>query len=88
MKDVGKFYGQKAYFTTISYILRPFGLCCGHFDILFPFWYVVPRKIWQPWIWFIEIVWSGSAQPELTYLLRTDSYGRYLIVFRSWKFRS
>jgi hypothetical protein len=21
---------------------------CGNFRIFFPFWYVVPRKIWQP----------------------------------------
>jgi hypothetical protein len=23
-------------------------ICCGHFGIVFPFWYAVPRKIWQP----------------------------------------
>jgi hypothetical protein len=28
--------------VAIWYILRLFG-------IFFPFWYVVPRKIWQPW---------------------------------------
>jgi hypothetical protein len=48
MEDVGKFYIHSAYFSAISYILRQFGKFCGHFDILFPFWYVVPRKIWQP----------------------------------------
>jgi hypothetical protein len=30
------------YFMVIWYILRPFGI----FSL---FWYVVPRKIWQPW---------------------------------------
>jgi hypothetical protein len=27
----------------------PLGLFCSHFGIFSPFWYVVPRKIWQPW---------------------------------------
>jgi hypothetical protein len=31
-------------------ILRPFGIPCGHLVYLFPFGYVVPRKIWQPWL--------------------------------------
>jgi hypothetical protein len=29
------------YFVTIWYILWSFG-------IFFPFWYIVPRQIWQP----------------------------------------
>jgi hypothetical protein len=38
--------------------LWPFGICilyhlvyvlCGHLVYFPPFWYVVPRKIWQPW---------------------------------------
>jgi hypothetical protein len=32
------------------HILWPFGIFSGHFGIFFPFWYVVPRKIWQPWL--------------------------------------
>jgi hypothetical protein len=49
MKDVGKFYVPLVYVTAISlfiaiwYILWPFGIFCGHFGIVFPFWYVVPR---------------------------------------------
>jgi diadenosine tetraphosphatase ApaH/serine/threonine PP2A family protein phosphatase len=37
----------------ISSILLPFSIFvaiwyfCGHFGIPFPFWYVLPRKIWQ-----------------------------------------
>jgi hypothetical protein len=38
----GLFYGYFAYFVAIWYILWLFG-------IFFSFWYVVPRKIWQPW---------------------------------------
>jgi hypothetical protein len=48
MKDVGKFYVHLVYFTAILYILGPFVIFCGHFGIFFPFWYVVPTKIWQP----------------------------------------
>jgi hypothetical protein len=36
MKDIGKFYGHSVYFTAISFILRPFGLLCGHFGIFSP----------------------------------------------------
>jgi hypothetical protein len=49
MKDVGKCYDRLVYFTAISYILWPFGIFCGCCAIFFQFWYVVPRKIWQPW---------------------------------------
>jgi hypothetical protein len=49
LEDAGAFYGPLVYFTyghlvyfvAIWYILLPFG-------IFFPFWYVVPRQIWQP----------------------------------------
>jgi hypothetical protein len=42
------FYGHVVYFTAIWYILWTFGIICGKFGIFFPFWYVVPGKIWQP----------------------------------------
>jgi hypothetical protein len=38
MEDVGIFYGHLIYFLAIWYIVWLFGL----------FWYIVPRKIWQP----------------------------------------
>jgi hypothetical protein len=41
MEDVGIFNGHLVYFTAIWYILWLFG-------VFSPFWYVVPRKIWQP----------------------------------------
>jgi hypothetical protein len=44
MKDVGKCYGHLVYFTDISHILWPFVVIW----YIFQFWYVVPRKIWQP----------------------------------------
>jgi hypothetical protein len=36
------------YFTTIGNILWPLGIFCGHLVYFLPFWYFVPRKIWQP----------------------------------------
>jgi hypothetical protein len=45
--------------TKNQYLVRPWkgivGVLYGHLDylrpfgIFFPFWFVVPRKIWQPW---------------------------------------
>jgi hypothetical protein len=40
--DIGKLYGHLVNFVAIWYILWLFGT-------FFPFWYVVPTKIWQPW---------------------------------------
>jgi hypothetical protein len=37
----GIFCGHLVYFVTIWYISRAFGTFS-------PFWYVIPRKIWQP----------------------------------------
>jgi hypothetical protein len=30
--------------------LWPFGIFLWIFGLFFPFWYVAPRKIWQPWL--------------------------------------
>jgi hypothetical protein len=37
--------------SALQRFLWPFGMFCGHFWCVcfFQFWYVVPRKIWQPW---------------------------------------
>jgi hypothetical protein len=43
------------YFMAIRNILRTIGTLwlfdtfCVHLVHFFPFWYHVPRKIWQPW---------------------------------------
>jgi hypothetical protein len=49
------FCGHLVYFVDSCYILWPVAEFCGHLLYLygylvcvFPFWYVVPRKIWQP----------------------------------------
>jgi hypothetical protein len=50
------------HFVAIWSILRPFvkilwqfGIFYGHLVYFSPFWYVVPRKIWQPCTWGTEI---------------------------------
>jgi hypothetical protein len=56
MEEAGIFYGH-LFFPAIWSILWPFCICFGHllhFVVIlwlhfFPFWYVVPRQIWQPW---------------------------------------
>jgi hypothetical protein len=48
MDDVGLFYGHLAYVTAILYTLWPFGIFYGYLLYFSPFWYVAPRKIWQP----------------------------------------
>jgi hypothetical protein len=42
MEDFCLFYGHLVYF------LRPFDVFNGYLVNSVPFWYVVPRKIWQP----------------------------------------
>jgi hypothetical protein len=49
MENIGIFYDHLVYFTAIGNILWPFHLFCGHLVYFPPFWYFVPRKIWQPW---------------------------------------
>jgi hypothetical protein len=47
MLDVGIF---SAILSILSPTLFwPFGTFRGHLIYFSPFWYVVPRKIWQPW---------------------------------------
>jgi hypothetical protein len=45
----GQFFGHLAYVMAIWYIFRPFNIHInGHLVYSPPFWYVMPRKIWQP----------------------------------------
>jgi hypothetical protein len=48
MEDFGIFYGHFVYFKAIGYILWLFSIFYGYLLYFSPFWYVVPRKIWQP----------------------------------------
>jgi hypothetical protein len=49
MEDVGIFYVQLVNFPAIWHILWPFGIFSHVLVHLYPFWYVVSRKIWHPW---------------------------------------
>jgi hypothetical protein len=75
---------QYPYFIAFGSILRPFCIFWGHllyFMFLvysFPFWYVVPRKIWQPWF---ELSWNGGA----TYVTMSKSI---LQKVKNWKCRN
>jgi hypothetical protein len=51
MDEVGIFYGPFFYFTVIWYVLLPLVIFCGNLVYISPFWYVAPRKIWQPCCW-------------------------------------
>jgi hypothetical protein len=52
------------YFMEIRYTLWPFGIhnlrrlgiFCSNLEYFYPFLYVVQRKIWQPWIFYIAII--------------------------------
>jgi hypothetical protein len=59
MENLDIFYDHLVYFTAIGNILWPFGIFCGHLVFFSPFWYIVPRKIWQPWI--VGNCLSGTA---------------------------
>jgi hypothetical protein len=49
MKNAGLFYRHLEYITAILYILRSFGNLLVIWHMFSPFWYIVRRKIWQPW---------------------------------------
>jgi hypothetical protein len=50
LRPIGKFYGH-------------FGTFCGPFGIFFPFWFIVPRKIWQPCLKAVTVAGqTNSAQ--------------------------
>jgi hypothetical protein len=49
MEDDGYFDGHLVHFMVFCYILLTFGIVRGDLVYLFPFWYLVPIKIWQPW---------------------------------------
>jgi hypothetical protein len=48
MDNVVMFYDHLKYFSVICYILWTFGIGRGNLAYFSPFWYFVPREIWQP----------------------------------------
>jgi hypothetical protein len=54
--DVALFMFYAMNFMANWKVLRPFGIFCGQLpSIFFPFWYVMPRKIWQPCVQPISV---------------------------------
>jgi hypothetical protein len=49
MEDDGIFYTHVVYFTFFCSILWAFGIVRGNLVYFSPFWYFVPRQIWQPY---------------------------------------
>jgi hypothetical protein len=49
MENSGIFYSYLEYFTGIGYIFRQFGNVVIIWYSFPRFWYIVSRKIWQPW---------------------------------------
>jgi hypothetical protein len=70
MQDVGILYGHLVYFTAIWSILYIWYISCllGYFVQFFPFWYIVPRKIWQLWCRnsFAHVTFDLSGEPAMT----------------------
>jgi hypothetical protein len=49
LEDDGIFYRHLVHFTAFCSILWTFGIVRVNLVYFFPFWYLEPRKIWQPW---------------------------------------
>jgi hypothetical protein len=56
MEDHGIFFGH------FCYILWTFGIVRGNLAYFYPFWYFVPRKIWQPWSCETECNWQAAFE--------------------------
>jgi hypothetical protein len=56
------------YFMTIWSILRPLEICYGHLAYFSPFWYFVPRKIWQPCSQPKTVHWRSKTWTVIVYL--------------------
>jgi hypothetical protein len=51
--------------TANKYFVWPFCILCGHLEYSSQFWYVEPRKIWQPWstfTWMLDELWMKSGE--------------------------
>jgi hypothetical protein len=49
MEGVGIFYAIWSILRTFWYILGHFSIFCDNLLYFQQFWYVLERKIWQPW---------------------------------------
>jgi hypothetical protein len=49
LEKIGIFFGHLENITSLCYILWQIGNFESIWYIFPPFWYIVSRKIWQPW---------------------------------------
>jgi hypothetical protein len=49
MENVGTINGYLEYLRAIWYILLSFGIFYCRLVYFYPFWFVKPRQIWQPY---------------------------------------
>jgi hypothetical protein len=81
IENVGIFYGHLQYFTAIWNILWPLGnVMNGNLVYFSPFWYIVSRKIRQPWF-------SGKVYPVKISSVQPISY-RLRFCSNSYRFDS
>jgi hypothetical protein len=68
----GIFYGHLVHFTVFCYILWTIGMVCGNLVYIFPFWYFVLRKIWQPCMaWILETCSRLTSQTGFCLVFHT-----------------
>jgi hypothetical protein len=65
-------------FMVIFYTLWPNGIFCGHLVHFSPFWYVVERKIWQPW----NVCMYVPSLQAYAYLIRLSRQFDFLALIR------
>jgi hypothetical protein len=89
---VGIFYGHLVHFTVFCYNVLTFGTVRGNLVYFPPFWYFVPRKIWQPWLELRLVthrptaqVWKPSDRKNLSPALNFDETENFQI--RMFNFR-
>jgi hypothetical protein len=70
MEDVGLFYGLLVYFTAIWSILWPFCIFVPYLVNFFPFWYAIPRKIWQPWSAIATTATTSWQEKKNSFLIK------------------
>jgi hypothetical protein len=67
------------YFVAIWYILRQFGIFWGNLVYFSPFWYCVPKKIWQP-----LIALEPCLQTDVIKFYPSFVYKQTLLVLMPW----
>jgi hypothetical protein len=78
----GQFYSHLVYVGTLWTCVPTF---CGNLVYFYPLWYVVPRKIWQPWLRIGQLGMKNETRKnfDLAFLIPV-----FLVPFRVARFFS